>query len=334
MDIPDHVIVGDNEYTHVQEIGHGGIAKVYSALNRRGKKVTLKVYEPNVTDVLIEKIRSALSLRRQHKEIPKELVVEPVSDDLQELVTVLQTQRAAVFNHIRGWDIRALNPSSRPIENRIRGARELILKVMPILELLIKSGLVHDDVKPENLICSPDGQIAFIDIDLFTTVDHPLPSSILGTPLFYSPEQCRGEVSATTDVFGLGASVLYEFMDTTTTIMTGMGLESDFDLDRTYCMARRESKPLTKLPRAQHALLNLDRFPEGIRMQAHGLLMFLIASLHPDPKARPKTLEEAKQLLRSQPNHTMHYGTVVDNKTLRKPTLKWPLRKADLEFAN
>jgi tRNA A-37 threonylcarbamoyl transferase component Bud32/tetratricopeptide (TPR) repeat protein len=76
------------------------------------------------------------------------------------------------------------------------------------------AGIVHRDIKPENLFLCADGRVKVLDFGLSQTtqVDVRLTQSgaVLGTPLYMSPEQARGEdCDARSDLYAVGA-VLYE----------------------------------------------------------------------------------------------------------------------------
>lgn len=75
-------------------------------------------------------------------------------------------------------------------------------------------GLVHRDVKPENLMVGADGVVKVADFGLAKrfaadglSVDRTAAGKVLGTPSFMSPEQCRGEaIDGRSDLYSLGAT--------------------------------------------------------------------------------------------------------------------------------
>ena len=76
-----------------------------------------------------------------------------------------------------------------------------------------KAGIVHRDVKPGNLLVTPEGVVKVTDFGIARATDGvPLTATghVMGTPHYLSPEQARGQaVTPASDVYGLGI-VLYE----------------------------------------------------------------------------------------------------------------------------
>jgi serine/threonine protein kinase len=91
----------------------------------------------------------------------------------------------------------------------------LALQVCAGLETAHQAGLVHRDVKPQNLLVTPGGTVKIADFGIARSLDATeltAAGTVLGTAAYLAPEQAAGEtVTAAADVYALGA-VLYELL--------------------------------------------------------------------------------------------------------------------------
>ncbi|NUN50383.1 MAG: protein kinase, partial [Candidatus Brocadiae bacterium] len=109
-----------------------------------------------------------------------------------------------------------LNAQFAPERLPVRELVETIGKMARALDYAHRQGLVHRDVKPQNILVSTEGTPYLSDFGLAREVESAtrltMSGAIMGTPSYMSPEQARGaggEVDGRTDIYSLGA-VLYE----------------------------------------------------------------------------------------------------------------------------
>jgi eukaryotic-like serine/threonine-protein kinase len=91
----------------------------------------------------------------------------------------------------------------------------LALQACAGLQTAHDAGLVHRDIKPQNLLLTPDGTLKIADFGIARSLDGTRltqAGTVLGTAAYLAPEQAAGErVTAVADVYALGA-VLYELL--------------------------------------------------------------------------------------------------------------------------
>jgi serine/threonine-protein kinase len=96
-----------------------------------------------------------------------------------------------------------------------REVAELGIQACRALAAAHEAGLVHRDVKPQNLLLRTDGVLKLGDFGVAVGLEGTrltMAGTVLGTAAYLAPEQARGEeVTAAADVYGLGA-VLYELL--------------------------------------------------------------------------------------------------------------------------
>jgi serine/threonine-protein kinase len=197
-------------------IGAGGFGRVY-----RGTHLTLG--EPVAIKFLIEEFsnrpeqrarfkREAVALARIRH--PSIVAVHDYGEHLGELYMVMELVRGTpLANRIRD-EHGALMPLER--------VATLIDQVLAVLEVAHALGIVHRDLKPENVMLleteDRTDHIKVLDFGLALMDDRPggdrltATSAVQGTPIYMSPEQCRGrDVTAATDIYAVGV-MLFEML--------------------------------------------------------------------------------------------------------------------------
>jgi serine/threonine protein kinase len=122
--------------------------------------------------------------------------------------------------------IREFEISSRP--DRIDETVDLFLKVAEALDAMHQEGLLHTDIKPNNILLAADSVIKIIDFGQSCLVGFRKPR-IQGTPDYIAPEQVeRRHLTQQTDVFNLGATLYWALTgETYPTLITKKGKQTD-----------------------------------------------------------------------------------------------------------
>jgi serine/threonine-protein kinase len=96
----------------------------------------------------------------------------------------------------------------------LRRALDLVTQMAEGLQAAAERGVIHRDVKPENVILTLKGQVKLTDFGLAKAAGAEAGLTtrgiILGTPLYMSPEQARGEeLDLRSDIYSLGATFFH-----------------------------------------------------------------------------------------------------------------------------
>jgi serine/threonine protein kinase len=192
-------------YELLAKVGEGGLGTVYKARHRQtGQIVAVKTLpaalanNPIVQKRLQQEFRAARLL--DHPNIVRAL-------DYDDTGTV----QFLVMEFVEGESLgERLDRRGRiPEEEAIR----LIAQVCAGLHEAHQHGLIHRDVKPDNILVSPQGQAKLIDLGLVketeTNLELTRTGGGLGTPHFMAPEQFRGAKNADVrcDIYSLGATL-------------------------------------------------------------------------------------------------------------------------------
>ena len=118
-------------------------------------------------------------------------------------------------------------------------------RLLDALAAAHRQGIVHRDVKPENVLFTADGEPRLVDFGVARTAEHTpgltATATVVGTPSFMAPEQARGEsASPASDVFSLGATLLFA--------LTGEGPYGPVGVDPRVVMHRAASGRIERPP--------------------------------------------------------------------------------------
>jgi len=118
-----------------------------------------------------------------------------------------------VTEFVAGMDLRKLVRKNGPLP--VSQAASIIMQAALGLDYAHQQGLIHRDVKPGNILVTPDGQAKVSDVGLAgfaqNLLDDPRAGKIVGTADYLSPEQIRSplDVRPVSDIYSLGCTLYY-----------------------------------------------------------------------------------------------------------------------------
>jgi serine/threonine protein kinase len=201
------MIMRIDRYEIVEEIGRGGMAIVYKAMDTALERyVALKVLHASVSTSSSSArfLREAKVVARLHH--PNIASVYDVGESDGQLYIVMELMEGSLAT--------VLSSRSSPLS--VDQAVNIARQVASALEYAHQQGIIHRDVKPSNILLTSEGEARLSDFGLArvveTTTIITASGMVLGTPQYMAPEQWMTEVvDHRADIYSLGA-VLYEML--------------------------------------------------------------------------------------------------------------------------
>ena len=193
------------DYHIIDSIGQGGMGQVFKAEHPiMGRVVAIKVLP--LDKCTPEAITSFMREIRAQAQLDHENLVRAFDAGREGSVHFLVTE------YVPGADLRRLVRKSRPLN--MQQAATIISDAARGLAHAHERGLVHRDVKPGNLLVTPEGRTKVSDLGLVGSMsgdDDPRAGKVVGTADYLSPEQILTphDVTPVSDVYSLGCTFYY-----------------------------------------------------------------------------------------------------------------------------
>jgi serine/threonine protein kinase len=257
-DLPNDAVIG--QYRIVSEIGAGGMGKVYRAIDTKlDRHVAIKVLRPELlrnrdkVRRFRQEAKAASSLN--HPSIVTVLDVGEMKDSNGEAVDFIVME--LVDGESLGQKLRQRLPLNRRLE--------LVARIADGMVVAHAAGVIHRDLKPDNILVTNEGQPKIVDFGLAKLTQPELLATgestdtllltasrdgmVLGTVGYMSPEQVEGrDVDHRSDIFSLGC-ILYE-------VVAGQrAFDSDSAVATLHKILKEDPPPLRRRnPSLPHAL--------------------------------------------------------------------------------
>jgi eukaryotic-like serine/threonine-protein kinase len=220
LTLPAQPTVTLDKYEILEEIGHGGMATVYRARDRRlNREVAVKLIHRH----LRESPEVGRRFQAEARAVAK--VKHPNIVEVYDVSSESEEEKYLVVELIRGITLRQLLREQGALPPEIAAC--IAVEVCRAVAVAHREGVIHRDIKPENvLLCTdraPDSgssgaetaRVKLTDFGIAKLLDaqgvtHT--GQVLGSPAHMAPEQIEGgDVDARADVFGTGV-LLYEML--------------------------------------------------------------------------------------------------------------------------
>jgi len=223
-----------SHYKILDKLGEGGMGVVYKARDTKlDREVALKFLPPHLikkdTDLarFVQEAKAAAALNH-----PNVCTIHEIHDEGENPFIVME--------YVEG---ETLKERKKDKGKRIKEVIDIALQIAEALKAAHKKGIIHRDIKSENIMVTETGQVKVMDFGLAKlrgAVKLTKSSSTVGTMAYMSPEHLQGkEVDGRTDIFSFGV-VLYE-------MLTGqLPFKGEYDSAMMYAIINEEPEPILK----------------------------------------------------------------------------------------
>ncbi len=207
---PEPIMAGRvlaRRYAIAEQLGIGGSGVVYRAFDRElGEVIAVKTVRPDVLAVdptALERLKSEIRLARRisHRNVVR-------THDLGEADGIY----FITMEYVTGTSLRQLIDRGEPLP--VPAVVAIAKQLCRALEVAHEQGVIHRDIKPQNLMVQPDGTLKVMDFGVARlrerTQQLTSTGMVVGTPAYMAPEQLMDDqVDARVDIYAAGV-VMYE----------------------------------------------------------------------------------------------------------------------------
>jgi serine/threonine protein kinase len=292
-------------------LGVGGMAAVYAATHRNGSRAAIKLLHPELS------INHQARTRFQREgyvanAVGHEGVVRVTDDDIAEDGSAFLVMELLDGETLENRRIRCCGQLEED---------EVLWLADQLLDVLVAAhakGVIHRDLKPDNVFVTRAGQVKLLDYgiarlrEVTSKSTATLSGATMGTPAFMPPEQARGlwdEVDGRSDLWALGATMF--------NLLTGRVVhEGRSANEQLFFAMTKEPPPLESvLPSATPAVCHLVNralaFEKDRRWRDAGRMQEALRSAYNDRFGKPVTTSPHLVVPPSVPNRTLADSTVT-----------------------
>ena len=194
-------------YVLVEQIGIGGMAIVYRAIDRNtGHSVAVKVLKPEFN-------RDAEFVSRFQREA--EAASKMTHHNIVNLLDVGMDgeNRYLIMEYVKGQTLKEVIRQKGRLTAPV--AAQITIRILSALQHAHQNGIIHRDIKPQNILVHADGHIKVADFGIARMANSSTLTkgdSVMGSVHYFSPEQAQGKgTDVTSDLYSVGVT-LYEML--------------------------------------------------------------------------------------------------------------------------